>query len=201
MNSLAYITDSKWLDEFRPNLIKGTDVAAGIDRIFDSLRTRYSTAVRAGLSPVPEEDGLKAKLYESRAAFKIYASQVSMHLGREWLHKLFSQIDSLLDVDEWDPRDPPPQLRTAQTFLRMLLTLKVARKPGLGVSPTGNLVAAWTVDKNRLTVECFPEDRVRWVLSRVRGDEVERAAGEGKIDRLGEFIKPYEPEIWFTYGK
>ncbi|WP_457660165.1 MULTISPECIES: hypothetical protein [Sinorhizobium] len=200
MNPLAYSTQLKGFDEFRPDLVKGTDVVPRLDKIFEQLREEVTRAYHPVVQPT-ETGSFKDKLYESRAAFKIYASKVSMHLGRDWLHRLFAQIDSLLDADEWDPEDPPPQLATAQTLIRMLLTLKVERKPGLGISPKGNLVAAWTLEKNRLTVECLSNDRVRWVLSRVRDDEVERAAGEGKIDRLREFIEPYDPEIWFTYGK
>ncbi len=187
-----------------PVITKGQEAQEVIRKLFDKVRSisPASDAARFNtVGPARADVGLEEKLYNSRAAFKIYASGVSMHLGREWLEKLFKQIDSTLDVEEWDPRDPPPQIKTAKTFIRMLLILKVSRKPGMGVSNAGNFVAAWSADENRLTVECFADDRVRWVLSRKDGDNVERAAGEGKIDRLKDFLAPYRPEIWFEYAK
>ena len=186
-----------------PIIKKGQDARDSIHEFFSNVRSQSLafSPTRGLQANANDGHALEEKLYESRAAFKVYASQVSMHLGREWLTKLFAQIDSTLDVEEWDPRDPPPQLKTAQTFIRMLLILKVNRKPGMGVSNAGNFVAAWTDGSDRLTVECFSDDRVRWVLSRKIGVEVERAAGEGKIDRLSDFLAPYKPEIWFEYAK
>ncbi|MBB4276599.1 hypothetical protein [Rhizobium mongolense] len=172
---------------------------ASLDAMFANMRDYRSLASRSSTNVQAADLGLE--LSNARATFKLLVSQVSMHLGIAWLHKLFSQIDSLLDLEEWDPRDPPPKAETARTFIRMLLVLKVARKPGLGISNSGNLIAAWTTGPNRLTVECFPNDRVRWVLTRHQNSEVERAAGEGKIDRLKSFIAPYDPSVWFEYGE
>ncbi|NKJ34088.1 hypothetical protein [Rhizobium sp. SG570] len=132
--------------------------------------------------------------------FKISVSRVSMHLGLAWLQKLFLQIDNLYDAEEWDPRDPVPGHETARTFIRMLLTLSVDRKPGIGVSNSGRIIAAWTAGANKLTVECLSNDKVRWVLMRELDGEIERAAGEGKIERLQDFLKPYDPSIWFQHG-
>ncbi len=204
MNALEYRNPEGALVLASPVINKGEDAQKSIREFFRNVRSptlAFSPRLPALANVANNAHGLEEKLYESRAAFKVYASQVSMHLGRDWLAKLFAQIDSTLDVEEWDPRDPPPQLTTAQTFIRMLLILKVNRKPGMGVSNAGNFVAAWTDGNDRLTVECFADDRVRWVLSRKIGAEVERAAGEGKIDRLKDFLAPYKPDIWFEYAK
>lgn len=147
------------------------------------------------------KSALERSLRDSSSSFKILASRVSMHLGVHWLQKLFKQIDSLLDSDEWDPRDPVPAPETARTFIRLLLVLSVNRKPGIGISNEGNLIAAWTIDNNRLTVECLPGDRVRWIVSRTINDEIERAAGDGRIERLRDLLQPYKPSIWFDYAE
>jgi len=187
--------------------LSGSRKASSLDDVFNVIRD-YRSIAKPQLNPVPAiyapplpAGDLDGQLRSSRTAFKIAVSQVSMHLGLTWLQKLFGQIDSLLDVEEWDTRDPVPTSATARTFIRMLLVLRIDRKPGLGVSNSGNLIAAWTAGANRLTVECCANDRVRWVLSRDIDGDIERAAGEGKIERLQEILKPYKPEIWFEYAE
>jgi hypothetical protein len=178
--------------------LTGSTKPVSLDDVFSGIKT----------GPVPDQADrpeagfeLETALRQSGASFKVLVSRVSMHLGLPWLQKLFSQIDSLLDIEEWDPRDPVPAPETARTFVRLLLLLRVNRKPGIGVSNSGNLIAAWTSGPNRLTVECLPGDRVRWIVSRVVDGEIERAAGDGRIDRLRELLEPYQPAVWFDYGQ
>lgn len=155
----------------------------------------------SGAGTIAITDGLERALSDSRTSFKLMVSRVSMHLGLEWLRKLFAQVDALLDVEEWDDRDPAPSQGTIGTFIRMLLILKVQRKPGMAVSNSGNLIAAWTSGANRLTVECFPGDKVRWSVARTIDGEVERAAGDGKIERLRDVLAPYQPAVWFEHAQ
>lgn len=183
----------------------GGTASRSLNAIFEAIRTsqqvlKPSTMATTAVVADDADTKLQAALQDSRSSFKVLVSRVSMHLGIEWLQKLFSQIDSLLDVDEWDLSDPVPSAETARTFIRLLLAMRVSRKPGLGVSNSGNLVAAWTTGPNRLTVECLPHDRVRWVLARVIEGETERAAGDGKIERLREILAPYDPAVWFEYA-
>lgn len=195
------VTNLKQAGAFRGT---GDTASRSLNTIFEAIRTSQQVLKPVTVTqtaPITDDDAkLQAALQDSRSSFKVLVSRVSMHLGIEWLQKLFSQIDSLLDVDEWDSSDPVPSAETARTFIRLLLAMKVSRKPGLGVSNSGNLVAAWTTGPNRLTVECLPHDRVRWVLARVIEGETERAAGDGKIERLREILAPYDPAIWFEYA-
>jgi hypothetical protein len=166
-----------------------------------NILTKGESYSAAGFFEPAGNPVVEGALRNSQSSFKILISQVSMHLGLEWLQKLFSQIDSLLDIEEWDENDPVPALETARTFIRLLLVLKVNRKPGIGISNSGNLIAAWTTEPNRLTVECLPNDRVRWIVSHVNGGEIERAVGDGRIDRLRDLLQPYEPSVWFEYAE
>ena len=137
-------------------------------------------------------------LFDALAGYKIETSRISMHLDKDVRIRLFRQLDSMLDEEEWDPRDPPPSLASFRTFLRMMLRINPERRPGLGAGHAGNIVAAWTVGKNRLTVECQPNDKIRWVLSREVDGTVERAAGESSAGRLKDVLVPYLPKIWFS---
>lgn len=207
MSALAFLQHSQSVTKLRqPHVLQGTGgaPAQSLTDIFQAIRASQPVSKSATAAPIELESdsgsALEAALRDSRASFKVLVSRVSMHLGISWLQKLFTQIDSLLDVEEWDTSDPVPSAETARTFIRLLLAMRVSRKPGLGVSNSGNLVAAWTTGPNRLTVECLPHDRVRWVLARMIEGEMERAAGDGKIERLREILTPFDPAVWFEYA-
>ena len=131
------------------------------------------------------QDDLAHQLFDALAQVKIFTSQVAMHLDTEWRDKLFHQLDSLHEIDEWEPGDEPIQRDSFATFLRAMLNIKPKRRPGLGLSHAGHLVASWKTGNDHLTVEFLAHDRVRWVLSRYIEDNVpERFAGDHRVDLL-----------------
>ncbi|NOU20623.1 MAG: hypothetical protein HOO93_02340 [Methyloglobulus sp.] len=144
---------------------------------------------------------LEDKLYESRAYCKIEISKVAMYLPNEWRTHFFKQLDNLMDAVNWEADDPPITGASFNTFLRMLLELWPVKHPGLGVSNDGNIIAAWTTGRDRLTIECFPNDKVRWVVSRYLEDERESAAVITQVSRLIATLQPYSPSDWFDIDK
>lgn len=146
--------------------------------------------------PAPTAERLDAAL----ANAKVMTSNVMMHLDREWRDGLFAQLDDLLDVTDWHEDDEPLVGDSFRTFLRLILYQKPKRRPGLGLSHRGYLVAAWTTGADRLTLECAPDDTIRWVLSCDIEGERERAAGETQVTRLPEVLRPYAPDRWFADG-
>ena len=140
---------------------------------------------------------LEEQLYDALAAFKIQTAQVAMHLDREWRTSL-RQLDSLLAPEDWEADDPPPTLGSYSTFLRMLTMLRPKRRPGLGATDDGHLIATWTTGDDRLTLECLPKDIVRWHLSVTINGERERAAAETPLYRLTEVLRAYDPSRWFN---
>ena len=140
---------------------------------------------------------LELRLFDALASAKILTSQVAMHLDQNWRNKLFHQIDFLHDPAEWELGDEPLREASFSTFLKAILNIKPERRPGLGLSSEGNLIAAWTKDSDRLTIEFLPSERVRWVLSRKAEDDIERFAGETRVGRLFDGLKSFNPEHWF----
>ena len=141
---------------------------------------------------------LEERLFDATAGVKILTSQIAMHLEREWRDKLFRQLDSLHDPAEWEPDDEPVRQASFATFLKAIVQIRPKRRPGLGLSHTGNLIAAWTEQSDRLTIEFLPNDGVRWVIGRSRDDGPEHIAGQTRVARLAEALAPYHPEIWFS---
>jgi len=140
------------------------------------------------------------RLYDSLAEAKQLTAQVAMHLDSDLRRRLFAQLDDLLNLDDWHDDDTPLTGSSFSTFLRMILFVNPDRRPGLGLSNHGNLVAAWTVGGDRLTIECLPKDTVRWSLScEIDGDR-ERAAGETQVVRLPDVLNSFKPQRWFARG-
>ena len=80
-----------------------------------------------------------------------------------------------------------------------MLVLRSKRRPGIGVSLTGDIVAMWTVGANRLTFQCHADDWVTWIISRVVDDETHTAAGRTTLPLLFAAIGAFNPEQWFTH--
>ena len=152
-----------------------------------------------GSIAVVKQDDLAHQLFDALAQVKILTSQVAMHIDTEWRNKLFRQLDSLHDIEEWEAGDEPIRRESFSTFLRTILSLDPKRRPGLGLSQSGHLVAAWVKNDDRLTIEFLPGDRVRWVLSqRIEGDLPERFAGETRVDLLASRLASHNPDYWFS---
>lgn len=168
-------------------------------RRLESLRNAPSpAAISLATSSASEQKvELSESLFDATAKAKILTSQVAMHLSVDWRSKLFKQLDSLHDIDEWDPDDKPLQQESYKTFLKAICQLKPGTRPGLGLSNSGYLIAAWTSKKNRLTIEFMPGSRVRWVISRFSEDGLEQFAGNTSVTKLQDGLRPHRPEEWF----
>jgi hypothetical protein len=174
-------------------------IADSLDALGKQLR---HPSARAKPVDRPQADKPVAeRLYDSLAAAKVMTAQVAMYLDREWRDRLFAQLDSLLDIEEWHEDESPVEPGSFRTFLRMILYLKPKRRPGLGLSQSGNLIAAWTQGTDRLTLELLNGDSVRWVLSCGIDGQRERAAGETYVGRLPEVLMSYRPARWFEDAK
>ena len=94
--------------------------------------------------------------------------------------------------------DQPLVSKSFSTFLRTIIHANILRRPSLGLTHDGNLIAAWLAGPDRLTLEFLSNDNVRWVLSCDVDGVRERAAGETPVKRLPEVLAPYSPERWLT---
>lgn len=172
---------------------------ASLRNVFASLSTPSSLARREAKTQGPAT-GLEERLYDALASFKLKTAAVAMHLTADERLRLFRQLDSLMAADTWDPDDAPTTLGSFSTLLRMVLFLG-GRRPALGATSTGNFIASWTEGADRLTIECKPDDQVRWVLVQDLDGERESAAGETTTRRLLDVLRPYDaPNRWFPDG-
>ena len=173
-----------------------SDATLQLGQYIDNLRSRPPT----GVLVQDRSPSLDEQLFDATAAVKIQTSQVAMYLDPAWRENLFRQLDLLHNVEEWEGGDLPVQQESFATFLRAICQIKPKRRPGLGLSSAGHLVAAWVSgDDNRLIIEFLPADRVRWVITRHIGDDEERFVGNTRAIRLLESLNPYSPDYWFSH--
>jgi hypothetical protein len=178
----------------------------------DDSAERLRTATRTLLNLTPSAYGsaraataqpasLTERLFDALAAFKLKTAMLAAaHFNHEERARLFKQLDSLLDAESWDSADVVTTEASFTTLLRMVLFLK-GRRPALGVTGSGNFIATWTEGDDRLTIECKPEDHVRWVLVQNLDGQRESAAGETTARRLPEVLRPYDPlKRWFPHA-
>ena len=160
-------------------------------------RSESSRSVFIPKTQFSKEKSCAEQLYDALAEAKVMTAQIAMHLDSDWQAELFAELDDLLKLEDWHEDDKPFGGSSFATFLRVILIEKPKCRPGLGVSDLGNLIAAWTNGTARLTLECYPGDMIRWVLSCKIDDEVERAAGETQVRRLPTVLQPFFPDRWF----
>jgi hypothetical protein len=153
------------------------------------------------LPPHTRDEPLAKRLLDTLAAFKLKtATLAAAHINRDDRARLFKQLDSLFDAESWDIGDMVTTEASFTTLLRMVLFLG-GRRPALGATGGGNFIATWTEGDDRLTIECKPDDLVRWVLVQNLDGQRESAAGETTARRLPEVLRPYDPpKRWFPYG-
>lgn len=173
-----------------------SDYTKQLTKQVESLQNPLSPA---SFNSAPREMDVEERLFDATSSVKMLTAQVAMHIDKKWRDKLFGQIDSLHDLDEWDTDDKPVKKSSFKTFLKAILQIKPQQHPGLGLTYEGCLIAAWTTGEDQLTTEFLPNDRVRWVLTRNIGGEIERAAGQTAVNRLYECLMPYHPDHWFLH--
>jgi hypothetical protein len=177
--------------------------AGGIEDAYVQVATARSLDISSGITTwsTGKPTTIEERLYDARAALKVAAAQVAMHLSAGQRKRLFAELDGLLDPEEWPVDQAIADQRSFGTYLRMLIHLRPAREPSLGLSQRGNLLAGWISGRDRLSLEFGPRDQVRWVVTVYTDDVRESAAGDTTIGRLPAVLAAYGPERWFDGQK
>lgn len=144
-----------------------------------------------------EEGSDERKLFAALTDAKIFTSTVAMHLDSTWRKKLFRQLDSLHDIEEWEEGEEAVRLDSFKTFLRSYLAISPKKNPGFALTREGLLIATWTEGQDRLTLEFGADDAVRWSLSCELDGSKERVAGDTWAKRLEAVLAAYQPDRWF----
>jgi hypothetical protein len=207
MSAVLSIDKSREIIHASPKYVMSStaagEVASSLEKKMRSLCSIVSGAA-AEIAETAETD-LNKKSTENQLAIKasslkVMISKVSMYFENSWRVSLTERLDELLSPLDWDEEDVVPSERSFSTFLRMMIYLHPTKRPGIGLSASGNFVAAWSRKQDRLIIECLARDEVRWVLFRELGDDRESGAGKSQIHRIPEVTAAYEPEKLLQNG-
>lgn len=124
------------------------------------------------------------RLFDATAGAKIWAASVAMRLDRSTRDRLFRQLDEIHDEDEWYEGDSPIALESFKSFVRAIIAGVISGKPGLSLTPQGNIIAIWSGEDSRLSIEFQPHNLARFLWRQNVDGDVERLAGTTAITRL-----------------
>ncbi len=136
-----------------------------------------------------EARSLDERLFDNAAILKIDFANFAMHLSREWRQIIFKQLDRLLDPSSWEHDSALIEHAPFITFLRFVVFSAPTRFPSLGVSPNGNILAAWLSPPQQITVEFLPADKAAATFSIQTARSKEIIAWRGHVADLRDFIQ------------
>ncbi|SRR6266566_5902757 len=110
----------------------------------------------------PQQSSFEERIFGSVVSLKVAISQYAMHLSSQERHRIFDQLDFVINVDDWHEEDNLPNLQSFQDFLKWMIYSKYFRWTSIGVSDEGNTLVAWKTDRVLLTANFAGPDNVRW---------------------------------------
>ena len=168
--------------------------------VMDKVRELKEVTLSSSENYYRNDATLDERLFDARAAVKIIFSQASMHFNEALREKLFRQFDLLHDIDDWEDEDEPIRAQSFKTFLRWFYLNMPTRLPNFGLSATGQFIATWLTNENKdkLILEFFSKDRIRWFVTKHYDDENDHSSGSTKLSRISDVLAPYHTVDWFN---
>jgi hypothetical protein len=146
--------------------------------------------------------GLNERLNALSALLDVALSELSMHLGVSVREQVQRDLRRLTALDYWEEGESLPSIQSFSGFLQFLSLRSDLTPPAIGISPTGNFLAAWRAGKDaRVTLEFLSENSVRWVLLDARDKQADRpitGAGVVPIATVDRIIAPYGASAWMS---
>lgn len=109
-----------------------------------------------------QQISIEEKIFNSLVSLKVAVSKYAMHLSATERHRLFEQLESIINVDDWHEEDRLPTPSSFQEFLKWMIYSKYFKWTSIGVSHEGNIMVAWRTPRVLLTANFESADLVRW---------------------------------------
>jgi hypothetical protein len=142
---------------------KAPAVSASRARREQPITTPIANKV-TGLDQAPpvKEKCIEFQLYDNLASSKVAIAKVSMHLPVAMRQRIFSELDRLLNIEDWDDDCSFVNVESIHTFMRTVIYNSIKKIKSLGISD-GNLLASWrSADSTqRIYAEFMPSDIVK----------------------------------------
>jgi len=133
---------------------------------------------------VSDANGLAEKLFNSLVELKVSVAQYAMHLSPKTRHKIFDDLDAILNVEDWHEDDLLPRAQSFRDFLKWTIYSKRFNWLSVGFSENGELLAAWKSDKGLMTARYPGNGRVWWTATMTIDGEKNHVAGDCTLEYL-----------------
>lgn len=148
-----------------------------LDELHQKSKKTEATVIKV---EVPVE----RQLFGNRASLKIATSQVAMHLTGDQRRILFSELDRLLDIANWEDESALVNLDAFRTFLRFMIFARAGRIPNLGVDEDGSVLASWHGKQATVFAEFAPGDQCVAMIKSMTDRGPESLTWSGPAARL-----------------
>ena len=125
---------------------------------------------------------LVTTIFNSLVELKVGVAQYAMHLTSDVRAKLFTNLDEIINTEEWYEEDVLPQFSSFRDFLKWTIYSKRFNWTSIGISDEGNILVAWKSAKALLTARYDGEGRVWWTVAVNSDDEKDFAAGDCSLE-------------------
>lgn len=129
-------------------------------------------------------NSLHEELFSELVKLKIAVAQYAMHLSRDTRHRIFHDLDSLLNPEDWYEEDKLPQMSSFRDFLKWTVYAKRFNWISLGISNDGHIQAAWKSDRGLLTARYTGNGRVIWTARITAEGGDDQLAGDSSLQSL-----------------
>jgi len=129
----------------------------------------------------PVQLTLEQRVFDSGVQMKVAVAQYAMHLTPETRHKLFHDLDDVVNVADWYEEDPLPRHESFRDFLKWTIYSKRFNWLSIRVSDEGNILVAWRSARALLTANFGGNSRVLWTANRTSPDGGIHTAGDSPL--------------------
>ena len=178
---------------------KSADPQSISSRIISWRRTAVaaqSVAEKRSMSSPTTSDSLaketpktiEESLFDNAVDLKVALSQVTMHLSQAWRGAIFNQVDFLLSTDNWQDDSALINKETFMTFLRFIIFTKINKFPSIGVSASGQILAAWRNGTKKIALKFLADDKAVASVIMQGTRAIEIMTWDGHIADLAAFL-------------
>ena len=114
---------------------------------------------------IPENADFAEQIFNSLVSLKVAVSQYAMHLSTLERHRIFAELDSIINIEDWHEGDALPKVNAFKDFLKWMIYSKYFKWISIGISDEGSLLVAWKTKRVLLTAKfsgLAGQEGVRW---------------------------------------
>jgi hypothetical protein len=147
---------------------------------------------QSGTSVSVEDKSFEQRVFDALVELKVAVAQFAMHLSADQRSNIFSQLDNIINVEDWYEDDQFPSLRAFKDLLAWSIYAEVPQWHSFGVDDDGDVLIAWHTDELTLTANFDGNRLVRWTSRyRSEGDVVAHASGDCSLRQFAKQAKFY----------